>query len=139
MEAKRKIYQVMGWVTIGMGDYDFMTPLFTCSTRKAAEEYKSFLEKWFENAANMGFIFKPDVNKFAVDSGVGIDLVPYRGFSIREIDLVDTCFPSIKEAEQYFMKKQSGEVTAYNDVLPSYGVSRNFLVKDLSSLIYAML
>lgn len=130
MEAKQKIYQVMGWATVGKGEYDFMTPIFTCSTRKSAEEYENFLEKWFENDKNMGFIFKPDVNKFVLDTGVDIDLVPYKGFSIREIELVDTCFPSIKEAEQYFMKKQLGEVTS-NDVLPSYAVSRKFLVKAI--------
>jgi hypothetical protein len=77
--------------------------VFTCSTKETAKEYIKMLNEFKENKDVVLDIFSVDRNKFATGYDEGID--EYNKFFIKEVDLIDTVFPTINEAKQYFKKK----------------------------------
>lgn len=96
---KKKVYQVMAFTTID-GGAPGRFAVFTCNTKESAIEYLKMLNEYIENHEVSIDIFKVDSNKFASGYDEGIDLQekPY----IRELELIDTVFPTINEAKNYF-------------------------------------
>ncbi len=103
-----KIYQIVAQVYVG--SCISTSVLFSCSTKESAEEYKSLLENYIKNKEILLEVLHD--KKFTTCDEVLGDY-----FYIEEISLIDTVFPSIKRADDYFRMK-SKDLQKYIDNLP---------------------
>ena len=93
-----KIYQIVAQTYIGSCLSESV--LFSCSTKESAEEYKTLLENYIKDKE----IFLEVLNdkKFTTFDEVLGDY-----FYIEEVSLIDTVFPSVKQADDYFRMKSN--------------------------------
>ena len=103
-----KIYQIL--VQVYVGSCISESVLFSCSTRESAEEYKSLLENYVKDKEILLEVLHD--KKFTTCDEVLGDY-----FYIEEISLIDTVFPSVKQANDYFRMK-SKNLQEYIDNLP---------------------
>ena len=93
-----KIYQIVAQTYVGSCFSESV--LFSCSTKESAEEYKSLLENYVKNREIILDVLYD--KKFTTFDEV---LGDYS--YIKEVSLIDTVFPSIKQADNYFRMKSN--------------------------------
>lgn len=103
-----KIYQIVAQTYVGSCLSESV--LFSCSTKESVEEYKSLLENYVKNKEILLEVLHD--KKFTTFDEVLGDY-----FYIEEISLIDTVFPSVKQANDYF-KVKSKNLQEYIDNLP---------------------